>query len=136
MENTTTIKISKGNYRIERIDGFSIEVIRESKRVWRTSFDNSTRRTLGEFENEMEAGLINPVEKEDKKKTKRAKKVSNFYKGHRSERTAELHRIYDEMERKDALKHAVEEMGYTIGGARAWFSDWDREARNDKIANS
>lgn len=136
-ESTTTVKLSKGNYRIDRIDGFSIEVTRESKRVWRTSFDNSTRKTLGEFENEMEAGLINPVIEESKaKKAKRTKvKKSTFYKGHRSEKAAKLHEAYDTMERADALARA-EELGIPLATARAWFSDWKRIDAENKILNS
>lgn len=137
-ESTTTVKLSKGNYRIDRIDGFSIEVTRESKRVWRTSFDNSTRKTLGEFENEMEAGLINPKEeKKAKTKTKKAgKPKSDFYKGHRSERAAKLHEAYDTMNKEDALKYGVEELKMPKGTVRAWFSDWKRIDAENKILNS
>jgi hypothetical protein len=53
--------------------------------------------------------------------------MTNFYKGHKRERTAQLHKAYDTMERKAALKYAMKELNYTDSGALSWFSDWSKE---------
>lgn len=115
-----TTKIGKGHYRIEREDGFAIEVKRESKRRWTS--DNTFRKTLGEFETDVKNGHDDFVIKKEVAE----KAVSKNYKNHRNARTADLHRAYDTMERKDAFKYAIEKLGYTHGGAASWFSDWKK----------
>lgn len=123
----TTTKLDRGHYRIDREDGYSIEVRRRSKREWYQISNMATRKTLALFETDMKNGaMVEDAVIEKPKATKVSKKSAN-YKGHRSERTADLHRAYDEMDRKAALKYAVHELTYTEAGAASWFSYWDKE---------
>lgn len=57
-----------------------------------------------------------------KKGAKKVAAIATY--GHRSARTAALHTAFDTMSRKDALKYAIEELGYTASGASSWFADW------------
>jgi hypothetical protein len=52
--------------------------------------------------------------------------MTKFYKGHTKAKTADLHRAYDEMDRDDAIKYAVNQLGYTAAGALSWISHWSK----------
>jgi len=52
--------------------------------------------------------------------------TTKYYKGHTKAKTADLHRAYDEMEKEDALKYAVNQLKYAKAGALSWISHRDK----------
>jgi hypothetical protein len=129
----TTTKLDNGHYRIDREDGYNIEVRRRSKREWYQVEGVETRKTLASFEHDVKTGNIGDYQVEEAPKapkvTKTAAPKAKGYKNHRSARTAELHRLYDELERKAALASAVNDLAYTASGAASWFSHWDKQVQ-------
>ena len=132
VEEVKTTKIAAGHYRIER-KGYAIEVRKESKRKWVNIATNEVKKTLAEFEAAVAAYVAPaPAKKSEKPKAEKKAKSQN-YKGHRNERTARLHKAFDEMERAEAMKFAIEELGYTEGGASSWFADWTKQDADNRV---
>lgn len=132
MTEVSNIRLDAGHYRIERKDGYGIEVRKERKNKWVNVETGEVKKTRADFEEAVKS-YVAPAPAEENKKPKAEKKAkSDNYKGHRNARTAQLHEAFDKLNRHAAMKFAIEELGYTQGGASSWFADWTKLAADSK----